>query len=149
MLDLGCGSGAIGRFLARRGDDAVVDGLTFNTEEAALAAPHYRRVEVANLDHTDLAALFAGNRYDTIICADVLEHTCHPERVLAGCRSLLTDSGRLLISIPNVSYSGLIAELMAGEFRYRPEGLLDETHLHFFTRNTLIRFFAVDRKSVV
>lgn len=140
VLDLGCGSGAIGRFLARRGDDAVIDGLTLNTEEAALAAPHYRRVEVANLDHTDLAVLFAGNRYDTIICADVLEHTCHPERVLAGCRSLLTDSGRLLISIPNVSYSGLIAELMAGEFRYRPEGLLDETHLRFFTRNTLIRF---------
>ena len=142
VLDLGCGSGAIGRFLARRGDGAVIDGLTLNTEEAALAAPHYRRVEVANLDSADLAALFAGNAYDVIVCADVLEHTRHPQQVLASARRLLADDGRVLISIPNASYCGLIAELMAGEFRYRPEGLLDETHLRFFTRRALLRFLA-------
>ena len=72
VLDLGCGSGAVGRFLTRRGDGAVIDGLTLNTEEAALAAPDYRRVEVANLDSADLAALFAGSQYDAIVYANVL-----------------------------------------------------------------------------
>ncbi|MFC2589787.1 MAG: methyltransferase domain-containing protein [Ottowia sp.] len=142
VLDLGCGSGAVGRFLTRRGDGAVIDGLTLNTEEAALAAPDYRRVEVANLDSADLAALFAGSQYDAIVCADVLEHTRHPQQVLASARRLLAEGGRVLISIPNAGYCGLIAELMAGEFRYRPEGLLDETHLRFFTRRALTRFLA-------
>ena len=50
------------------------------------------------------------------------------------------DGGRALLSIPNAAYAGLLAELMAGEFRYRPEGLLDETHLRFFTRRSLLRF---------
>ena len=121
VLDLGCGSGAVGRFLTRRGDGAVIDGLTLNTEEAALAAPDYRRVEVANLDSADLAALFAGSQYDAIVCADVLEHTRHPQQVLASARRLLAGNGRVLISIPNAGYCGLIAELMAGEFRYRRE----------------------------
>ena len=99
-------------------------------------------LEVANLDSADLAALFAGNAYDVIVCADVLEHTRHPQQVLASARRLLADDGRVLISIPNASYCGLIAELMAGEFRYRQEGLLDETHLRFFTRRALLRFLA-------
>ena len=83
---------------------------------------------------------FAG--YDAIVCADVLEHIRQSPRVLAECRALLAPGGRLLLSIPNAGYSGLVAELMAGEFRYRTEGLLDETHVRFFTRRTLLRFLA-------
>jgi len=97
------------------------------------AAPYYRRIEVADLNVTALDALFAGRRYDAIICADVLEHLPRPTAVLDSCRTLLADDGRLLLSIPNVAYSGLIAELLAGEFRYRTEGLLDRTHVRFFT----------------
>ena len=148
VLDLGCGSGAIGRFLARRGDGARIDGLTLNEQEAALAAPHYGQVRVANLDSADLTALFAPGSYDVIVCADVLEHTRHPEQVLAACRRLLAEGGRVLISIPNAGYCGLIAELMAGEFRYRPEGLLDETHLRFFTRQALTRFLHEGRWAI-
>jgi GT2 family glycosyltransferase/2-polyprenyl-3-methyl-5-hydroxy-6-metoxy-1,4-benzoquinol methylase/glycosyltransferase involved in cell wall biosynthesis len=142
VLDLGCGSGAIGRFLAARdGAGATpIDGLTLNADEAALAAPHYRRVEVANLDDCDLVALFGTGQYDVIVCADVLEHVRGSERVLAQCARLLAPGGRALLSIPNAGYAGLIAELMAGEFRYRPEGLLDETHVRFFTRRALLRF---------
>ena len=142
VLDLGCGSGAIGRFLAQRdGADAVaIDGLTISADEAALAAPHYRRVEVADLDHVRLLDVFPAAGYDAIVCADVLEHIRQSPRVLDECRQLLAPEGRLLLSIPNASYAGLVAELMAGEFRYRKEGLLDETHVRFFTRRTLMRF---------
>ena len=142
VLDLGCGSGAVGRFLAAR-DGAgagAIDGLTISEDEAALAAPHYRRVEVANLDAVELPALFPAAGYDAIVCADVLEHIIQSPRVLAECRALLAPGGRLLLSIPNAGYCGLVAELMAGEFRYRKEGLLDETHVRFFTRRTLMRF---------
>lgn len=144
VLDLGCGSGAIGRFLAARDGTAAgpIDGLTISADEAALAAPTYRRVEVADLDAAHLPQLFAPAGYDAIVCADVLEHVRQSPRVLAECRALLAPGGCLLLSIPNAGYSGLVAELMAGEFRYRTEGLLDETHVRFFTRRTLLRFLA-------
>ena len=142
VLDLGCGSGAIGRYLAQRdgAGTTVIDGLTISADEARLAAPHYRRVEVADLDNARLSDLFPAQGYDAIVCADVLEHIRQSPRVLAECRQLLAPEGRLLLSIPNAGYAGLVAELMAGEFRYRQEGLLDETHVRFFTRRTLMRF---------
>lgn len=139
VLDLGCGSGALGHHLkAQR--QCTVDGVTINEAEAALARPSYRRVDVTDLDQDDLAQRFAGERYDFIICADVLEHLRGPEKVLRACRSLLAPGGQLLISIPNAGYAGLIAELMQGEFLYREEGLLDRTHVRFFTRQSLGRF---------
>ena len=139
VLDLGCGSGALGEYLVLT-RNARCDGLTWSEAEAQHARPHYGRVVVDDLERCDLTATFAGERYDAIVCADVLEHLSRPERVLAACRDLLTPNGRVLISVPNASYSGLVAELLQGEFRYREEGLLDRTHLRFFTRRSLRRF---------
>jgi len=138
VLDVGIGGGALGQYLsAERG--CRVDGATISPVEAARSAPHYRRIEVADLNVTPLDTLFGGRRYGAIICADVLEHLLRPTAVLEACRGLLADGGRLLLSIPNVAYSGLIAELLAGEFRYRDEGLLDRTHVRFFTRSSALR----------
>lgn len=141
ILDLGCGSGALGAFLAEH-KQCVCDGVTLSQEEARHAAPFYRHVHVADLEDCDLDQLFGEARYDYIVCADVLEHLRQPERILAACRKRLTPEGRLLISVPNAGYSGLVAELLHGEFRYREEGLLDRTHLRFFTRRSLSRFLA-------
>lgn len=139
VLDLGCGSGALGQHLSET-KGCTLDGVTLSEAEAALARPHYRRVVVDNLESSDLLATFAGQCYDAIVCADVLEHLSRPEQVLAACRELLAPEGKLLISVPNAGYSGLIAELLEGEFLYRDEGLLDRTHLRFFTRRSLTRF---------
>jgi GT2 family glycosyltransferase/2-polyprenyl-3-methyl-5-hydroxy-6-metoxy-1,4-benzoquinol methylase/glycosyltransferase involved in cell wall biosynthesis len=144
VLDLGCGSGALGQYLAQT-RQCTSDGVTLSEAEAAHARPHYRRVEVADLEAADLVQMFAGQRYDAIICADVLEHLKRPELVLAACRKMLATDGKLLISVPNAGYSGLIAELLHGEFLYREEGLLDRTHLRFFTRRSLLRFLADQR----
>ena len=144
VLDLGCGSGALGQYLAET-RSCTSDGVTLSEAEAAHARPHYRRVVVDNLESCDLGTTFAGQRYDFIVCADVLEHLSRPERVLDACRALLAPGGRLLISVPNAAYCGLLAELMQGEFRYREEGLLDRTHLRFFTRRSLGRFLAEER----
>lgn len=140
VLDLGMGSGALGRHLKTQ-KNATVDGLTLNPDEAELATGSYRRVVVADLDSVDLDAAFESTTYDWIVCADVLEHLKFPERLLAQCQARLNPGGHVITSIPNVAYCGLLAELMQGDFRYREEGLLDATHLRFFTRRSLHRWF--------
>jgi len=141
VLDLGMGTGGLGKYLAAR-QSVTLDGVTLSEEEAQRAGSAYRQVVVADLDRADLTQLFAGQRYDRIVLADVLEHLKNPERILQQCHQLLQAGGQLLTSVPNVAYCGLLAELLQGEFKYRPEGLLDNTHLRFFTRQSLHRFFA-------
>lgn len=147
VLDLGCGPGALGQYLQQQ-KACTIDGVTFSAEEASLAAPYYRDVAVADLEHINLAEAFALRQYDYIVCADVLEHLRQPEKLLSACRELLTETGEILISIPNAGYCGLVMELMHGELRYRQEGLLDSTHLRFFTRQSLLRLLTSQQWSV-
>lgn len=140
VLDLGMGNGSLGHYIKTQ-KFITIDGLTLNPAEADLARESYRQVVVADLDTANLEQLFAGETYDWIVCADVLEHLKHPESVLAQCKSRLRPDGQIITSIPNAAYCGLLAELMQGDFRYRNEGLLDATHLRFFTRQSLHRWF--------
>ncbi len=138
VLDVGCGTGALGRrLIAQR--QAAVDGVTYNPQEAALAGQHYRRVEVLDLEQACLDTALGGARYDVIVCADILEHLRAPEALLAQLPSHLRPGGRLLVSVPNAAYAGIVAELMQGDYLYRPEGLLDATHVRLFTRRSLLR----------
>jgi O-antigen biosynthesis protein len=141
VLDLGTGSGALGKHLKTQ-LNCTVDGFTLNEQEAQLARPSYRHVQVGDLEDPHWVAAFEGRQYDFIVCADVIEHLRQPQAVLRSCRNLLAPNGRLLISVPNAAYCGLLAELMEGDFRYRDEGLLDRTHLRFFTRHSLMQFLA-------
>lgn len=138
VLDLGAGPGILGRYLAEQRTCAV-DGVEYNPAAVAEAVPGYRRLECADLEQIVLAERFTGCQYDYILCADILEHLRRPEALLAQWPTLLAPGGQVLLSAPNAAYAGLIAELLAGDFRYRPEGLLDATHLRFFTRLSLLR----------
>lgn len=141
FLDLGMGTGGLGQHLSQHGKREA-DGVTLNPAEAKIASSWYRNAVVADLDRDSLGELFGDNRYDYVICADVLEHLKAPQNVLAQCKALLKPGGQMLTSVPNLGYCGLVAELIQGDFRYRPEGLLDNTHLRFYTRTSLNRFFA-------
>ncbi len=141
VLDIGCGPGILGRYLTES-LNCRVDGVEQNSAAAQLATPWYRRLIMADLEQAALTDLFLGEQYDYIVCADVLEHLRNPGHIVTEAMRLLAADGRFLLSIPNVAYAGLIAELLAGEFRYRPLGLLDETHLRFFTRKSLDRWLS-------
>lgn len=134
VLDVGTGSGALGRFLQSRG--CKVDGLTYSEAEARLAQDCYEQVNVVDLELV-LPSKILDERYDVIVCADVLEHLRNAEDVLSDLAGLLTDGGRILLSIPNVTHLAVILSLVAGRFVRTQEGLLDATHVRFVDRTEL------------
>jgi O-antigen biosynthesis protein len=88
--------------------------------------------------------------FDYIIFADVLEHLYDPWKALSSVRNFLKDDGRVLISIPNVSHNSIIIDLINNKFEYREIGLLDNTHIRFFTHTSLLDMvhkagFSVDK----
>ncbi len=141
VLDLGTSSGALGRYLTEA-KQCVVDGVELDDSARELARPYYRTLLSLNLETADLGAQFQTATYDAIICADVLEHLRDPGLVLRQLAPLLRAEGKLIISVPNIGYAGLVATLIAGEFEYRRTGILDSTHLRFFTRKSLLELLA-------
>ncbi|WP_269531319.1 bifunctional 2-polyprenyl-6-hydroxyphenol methylase/3-demethylubiquinol 3-O-methyltransferase UbiG [Chitinimonas sp. BJYL2] len=136
VLDVGTGTGALARFLSERKEYSV-DGITHNPTEAEIAQPYYRDVWVSDLSQSGWINNISGRRYRYIVCADVLEHLVDPAAVLRSLATLLDEHGEIIISVPNVAYIGVVGELINGKFTYRQEGLLDRTHLRFFTRESL------------
>jgi GT2 family glycosyltransferase/SAM-dependent methyltransferase len=88
-------------------------------------------------------------RFDYIIFADVLEHLHDPHEVLERAKFLLNDTGSILMSIPNIAYNGVLIDLLQDKFEYRDTGILDRTHLKFFTYSSLKSFAAAAGLSVV
>jgi GT2 family glycosyltransferase/2-polyprenyl-3-methyl-5-hydroxy-6-metoxy-1,4-benzoquinol methylase len=80
---------------------------------------------------------FRGISFDYIIFADVLEHLRHPEKVLSSSKLLLEQDGSILISVPNIGHNAVLIDLANNKFEYRETGLLDNTHIHFFTYGSL------------
>lgn len=79
---------------------------------------------------------------DCIIFADVLEHLRDPWQVLKRAASIIKDDGSIFISVPNIGHNSVIVDLINGKFNYRETGLLDNTHLRFFTRESLLQMVA-------
>ncbi|WP_286930961.1 MULTISPECIES: class I SAM-dependent methyltransferase [Aeromicrobium] len=140
VLDVGCWAGDLGRVLIERG--CRVSGFELDAEAAAIAAEHLESVVVGDLDAAPLSGHFETGSFDAIIFADVLEHVMDPVGVLADSARLLAPGGRIVISIPNVTHGSLRLALLQGRWRTTDTGLLDHTHIRFFSREGLLQMVA-------
>ena len=138
VLELGTATGYLGRFLGEQWD-CTVDGMELSQDMASVARPAYRQLIVADLEEAPLREHFPAGGYDVAICADVLEHLYDPAAIVAQTKGMLKPGGRLIVSVPNTAYAGLILDLIDGNFEYSELGLLDRTHIRFFTRATITR----------
>ncbi len=137
VLELGVATGYFSRFLTEE-MGCTVDGVERDPGMAEAARQWCRQLLVGDLERERLADHFQEEVYDAIIAADVLEHLYDPGAVLSQAGRLLKPEGRVVISIPNTAYGGLILDLIAGSFQYRDEGLLDRTHIRFYTRASFL-----------
>ena len=138
VLDVGCHTGIMGNALIGRKRCRVVG---IDQDEAALRVAATRLERVANLDieQPDWASnllIEPDEKFDVILFGDVLEHTRNPGRILREARTLLKPDGRVIVSVPNVANLRVRLGLLKGNFNYEESGILDRTHLRFFTRKT-------------
>jgi len=132
VLDVGCGAGELDRYLAERGHR--VWAVDANPAALASAAPYCVEVRQADLESTDLTEVFGDLRFDAIVFADSLEHLRETWRALQSARELLNEHGTVVASIPNFAHAAVRLAIMSGSMPYRRSGILDDTHLRFFTR---------------
>lgn len=138
ILDVGCGAGGLAIKLARR-QQAEYDGIEPVTRAADIARGRMTRVWNCPVEEA-LEELPEGH-YDCIVVADVFEHLLDPLNVLSRLRSKLAPGGHLVASVPNIQNWSVVAELLRGRWAYRNEGILDRTHLRFFTRSSFSEMF--------
>jgi methionine biosynthesis protein MetW len=130
VLDVGCATGYLGAALAAR--DCRVRGL--DRDERALRRAEGAYEEVLAIDLEGLAALrWPEASFDVIVAADVLEHLRDPASALRLLAGYLRTDGRLVVSVPNVAHVSVRLPLLLGRFTYTTTGILDSTHLRFYT----------------
>lgn len=131
VLDVGCGAGDNAKRLKTMRPDIEIVGLTHNEEEARMAAPYMTSIRIMDIEFDPLDEV--GTGFDLIILSHVLEHLREPVDVLKRFLPLLEPDGHVLIAVPNLLEWRTRTSLMRGMFRYTDQGILDRTHLRFFT----------------
>jgi 2-polyprenyl-3-methyl-5-hydroxy-6-metoxy-1,4-benzoquinol methylase len=134
VLDVGCSSGYLAERLQARGN--VVVGIDLDEQAAEHARRFCEAVHVGDVETMDLP--FEPATFDAVLCGDVIEHLRDPRRFLQRIRPLLKPDGRLVLSTPNVANWAMRLGLLFGRFRYTERGILDGSHVHLFTRKTLV-----------
>lgn len=137
VLDVGCSRGGFGRLLRSVVPQARLRGIEPDAAAAEEARPHYDQLDIDFFDPT-----LVDERFDVIVCNDVLEHMLDPWTVLREMHQLLSERGVVVASIPNIRYLPvLMALVIRGRWDYTETGTLDRTHLRFFTRTSIREMF--------
>lgn len=137
VVELGCSSGTFGAKVKERLQVPTYIGIELEPDAAKLAQEKLDQVHIANISTTGPAELGIGTDVDLIVALDVLEHLYNPWDTLTSWVSALRPGGHVLTSIPNVQNITLLQKLVQGRWDYEPEGLLDVTHVRFFTERSV------------
>jgi 2-polyprenyl-3-methyl-5-hydroxy-6-metoxy-1,4-benzoquinol methylase len=130
ILDVGTAQGFLGQLVQETG--LTIDAVEPNPEWAEVARPYYRDLQMATIEEAKLP----DYTYRLVVCADVLEHVLDPVVALQVLQKATTDDAIFLISLPNVAHIAVRLMLLFGFFPHMERGILDRTHLHFYTLDT-------------
>ena len=130
ILDVGCGTGNMGKALKDQNRNRRVDGITYSDLEYKIAKPVLNDVWIVDINN-EIHHIHPD--YDCIIFSHILEHTFYPENVLKAFSKLLSNDGVIIIALPNILHFKQRREFLKGKFRYSETGgLMDVTHFRFF-----------------
>jgi SAM-dependent methyltransferase len=149
LVEVGCSSGALAREYKKINPDCFYIGVEIAAEYARLAQRYCDRVVELDIEAADEEFFKENAACDCWIFGDTLEHLRDPWLLLSRIRGVVPDSGCIVACIPNVQHWSVQARLSCGQFRYEESGLLDRTHLRWFTRTTIREMFEASGFRVV
>lgn len=141
VLDVGAGNGILARLLQALDKSVEIDAVEPDPVAKEAAAPFYRTIFPGGLEAYLESCREREVRYDFIVLADVVEHMANPEPILRCLKSLLSPGGSVIVSTPNVAFASVRLALLNGCFDYVDSGILERTHLRFYTLKTLKLLF--------
>jgi len=137
VLEFGPANGRLTKHL-KKTKNCQIDIVEID-EESGMQASKYAVNAMIGEEKGDIEKYYwleTEEKYDFVIFADVLEHLVNPWEVLKRCKKIIKSNGRILVSVPNVAHNSIIIDLINDKFQYNPTGLLDNTHLRFFTKGS-------------
>jgi trans-aconitate methyltransferase len=141
VVEAGCSSGALGQAFLEKNPEAEYIGIEMVAEYADVARTRLTEVMVANVEQLEDRTFEVLHPTDCWIFGDVLEHLYDPWKMLRRVRGSLGEGGCVVACIPNAQHWSVQGLLNLGDFRYQDAGLLDRTHIRWFTRKTIIELF--------
>lgn len=133
VLDVGTATGMLARMCANK--TLRFFGVETNSTWAQVASPFYEKIWIQSIDAVDEESL---KGYNAVVFGDILEHLSAPQSVLKKLVNLQAPDSVFIVSVPNIANFWVRLNLLFGRFDYADRGILDRTHLRFFTRKTLI-----------
>lgn len=139
VLELGCANGRLGRRFKELHPGAQWWGVDLSANAVAAATMHLDRVFALDLDRDDLPELEGG--FDVIVIGDLLEHLREPAKLLQALYDLSTPNARIVCCLPNMGHLSVLERMVAGDISYEDAGLLDRTHMRFFSPSSAFKTF--------
>lgn len=155
ILDVGCWTGNLGVALKKRLNYSItLDGLEHNSDalKSVKSRGVYTKIYEIDLNNPSLPL---NGQYDVVVLADVLEHLLDPQKTLQEILKHLSPQGWVVVSLPNIAFIKYRLLHLLGKWDYRNSGIMDKTHLHFYTLDTMRTLFkacglrAVDQQALV
>jgi 2-polyprenyl-3-methyl-5-hydroxy-6-metoxy-1,4-benzoquinol methylase len=137
VLEIGCAEGPLGWSYKQKYPDAEWVGVDIHARSVEAAQQVLDQAHCLNIERDDLAAL--GTGFDLVVMGDVLEHLVNPLAVLERIREICDPGAQLVCCIPNMGHFSVVERLLGGDLSYDKDGLLDETHVRFFTLSSAMK----------
>jgi len=148
ILDVGCGAGATLLKLKELGKASEIFGIEINEDIAGKLSPLLNGIIIGDIESIKLP--FNEKYFDYILFGDILEHLINPDKILNQYKALLKDDGFIIATIPNIKHFNILLRLIIlDEFKYVDEGILDKSHLRFFTKKEMENLFMRNKFKIV
>lgn len=144
VLEIGCADGFMGEYLIKSKDCAVI-GIEKRKEEVKIAQQRLTRVILGDIEDKEklesILKEIKDKKFDVILATSIIEHLVNPSRFIDIAKNFLKKEGIVIVSVPNIVHWSMRLSLLRGQFDYSEYGILDQTHLHFFTLKSIKSYF--------